>query len=367
MYIWKQTTWPKYQYDESKLSKGLALTRYKQGLLLGKMEAFGFHLQDEAALLSLTQEVLTTSAIEGEHLDPKQVRSSIARRLGIDVAGLSPVNGTVEGIVELMLDATQHYDESLNAKRLGDWHASLFPTGRSGLREIRVGQWRDDRNGPMQVISGPVGRETVHYEAPPADRLNSEISAFTDWFNNETEIDEVLKAGIAHLWFVTIHPFDDGNGRIARAIAEMTMARSESSSQRFYSISSQIRQEQQSYYELLERTQKRTMDITDWLIWFLGCIARALDHSQETLAAVIEKARFWEKYALESLNPRQIKILNRILDGLEGKLTSSRWAKLAKCSQDTAYRDIIDLLDRGILRKNPEGGRSTSYSLEKES
>jgi len=363
MYIWEEPAWPEFIFDESQLAKELALARHHQGLLLGKMELLGLKLRDEATLLSLTQEVLTTSEIEGQKLDPNQVRSSIARHLGIDAGGLTPGSRDVEGIVELMLDATQQYSMPLNENRLFNWHASLFPSGRSYLREIRVGQWRDDKVGPMQVVSGPARRETVHFEAPPAERLDTEISAFLDWFNSELEMDEVLKAGIAHFWFVTIHPFDDGNGRIARAITEMTLARSESSSQRFYSISSQIRKEQQTYYQMLEKIQKRRLDITEWLNWFLGCMTRAIELSQETLAAVVEKARFWEINASESLNPRQIKILNRILDGLEGKLTSSKWAKMAKCSQDTAYRDILDLINRGILVRNPEGGRSTSYSL----
>ncbi len=330
MYIWEHATWPEFTCDESRLARALAQARHQQGRLLGKMDVLGFQLRDEVSLRSLTREVLTTSAIEGEKLDPEQIRSSIARRLGIDVGGLTPASRHVEGIVELMLDATQRYSQSLDEERLYNWHASLFPTGRSGLRTIKVGQWRDDKTGPMQVVSGPAGREYVHYQAPPADRLNTEISAFLDWFNGESEMDEVLKAGIAHLWFVTIHPFDDGNGRIARVIAEMTLARSESSSHRFYSISSQIRQEQQTYYDILERTQKRTLDITDWLSWFLGCMTRTIDLSHETLAAVIDKARFWEGLAAESLNPRQINMLNRIMDGLEGKLTSSKWARMAK-------------------------------------
>jgi len=363
MYLWQDKAWPKFHYDQSQLATHLAQTRHDQGLLLGRMKALGFHLRDEAALLALTQEVLTTSAIEGEKLDSAQVRSSLARRLGIDIGGLTPVNRDVEGIVELMLDATQYFDKPLHAKRLFDWHASLFPTGRSGMRKIRKGAWRDDQYGPMQVVSGPLGNETVHFEAPPAAQIAAEMSTFLDWYNAEVGMDEVLKAGIAHLWFVTIHPFDDGNGRIARAIAEMTLARSENSSQRFYSLSSQILNEQRAYYEILERTQREAMNITHWLDWFLGCMARAIDRSQATLATVMFKARFWEKHASESFSVRQIKVLKKILDGFEGKLTSSKWAKLAKCSQDSAYRDIIDLMERGVLIKNLEGGRSTNYSI----
>ncbi|MFC1529291.1 Fic family protein [Gemmatimonadota bacterium] len=367
MYIWQNKAWPEIQYDHDQLVNTLAQTRHDQGLLLGRMEALGFHLRDEAALLALTQEVLTSSAIEGENLDPVQVRSSLARRLGIDIGGLTPATRDIEGIVEMMVDATQHFDKPLDEQRLLDWHSAIFPTGRSGMSVIRAGAWRDDLKGPMQVVSGQVGNPTIHFEAPPAKQLEAEVSTFLNWYNDESDIDDVLKAGIAHLWFVTIHPFDDGNGRIARAVAEMTLARSEKRSQRFYSISSQIRNEQRTYYMVLERTQKGTLDITHWLDWFLGCMTRAIDRSQETLATVILKARFWEKHATEPFNTRQIAVLNKLLDGLEGKLTSSKWAKLTKCSQDTAYRDILDLIERGVLTKNPEGGRSTSYSLELES
>ncbi len=363
MYIWQDRKWPGFHYDKDRLANRLAQTRHDQGHLLGRMEALGFHLREEAVLLSLTQEVLTTCEIEGEILDPAQVRSSLARRLGIDIGGLTSANREVEGIVEMMLDATRQFESPLTEERLFHWHTSLFPTDRSSMTRIRVGRWRDDRGGPMRVVSGPMGQETVHYEAPPATILDSEITAFLDWYNDDTGIDGVLKAGITHLWFVTIHPFDDGNGRIARAIAEMTLARSERSVQRFYSVSSQIRNERNKYYEILEQTQKGSMDITNWLDWFLGCVSRAIDLANDTLASVTFKASFWERYAAEPFNNRQIKVLNRILDGLEGKLTSSKWAKLAKCSQDTAYRDILNLMERGVLKKNPEGGRSTSYSL----
>jgi Fic family protein len=269
----------------------------------------------------------------------------------------------VEGVVEMMLDATRHYDQALTTDRLLAWHASLFPTGRSGMRRIRVGAWRDDTRGPMQVVSGPVGRERVHFEAPAAGRVDGEIQAFMDWFNGEAETDWVVKAGLAHLWFVTIHPFGDGNGRIARAIADMALARSEKSTQRFYSMSAQIRQERAAYYDILERTQKGTIDITPWMDWFLGCLGRAIEGAQATLAAVLSKARFWETFADFPLNERQRLVLNRLIDGFEGKLTTSKWAKLAKCSHDTALRDIAALVEGGILVRNPEGGRSTSYGL----
>jgi len=307
--------------------------------------------------------VVKSSAIEGETLDPEAVRSSIARRLGMDAGGLKPADRNVDGIVEMMLDATRNYDNPFTTERLFAWHASLFPTGRSGMRKIRVGAWRDDGDGPMQVVSGRVGKERVHFEAPGAGQLNAEMIAFVDWFNAGPEIDPVLKAGVAHLWFVTIHPFDDGNGRIARAIADLCLARSEKSSQRFYSMSAQIRRERSDYYSTLERTQKGALDITPWQEWFLSCLRRAIEGSQDTLGAVLEKARFWERFAQQSLNARQVNVLNRVLDGFEGKLTTSKWAKLTKCSQDTAYRDILDLVERGALRKDVGGGRSTSYSL----
>jgi Fic family protein len=329
------------------------------------MEALGFPLRQEAVLQTLTADVLKSSEIEGEKLDAEQVRSSIARRLGMDIGALKPADRNVEGIVEMMLDATRSYNEPLTSDRLFAWHASLFPTGRSGMNPIRVGGWREDKTGPMQVVSGPIGKEHVHFDAPKAVRLPGEMQAFIDWFNTAAEIDPVLKAGLAHLWFVTIHPFDDGNGRIARAIADMALARSENSPQRFYSMSAQIRQERSSYYDILEKTQKGTLDITPWLDWFLGCLGRAIDGAQITLGAVLAKARFWESISGVTINERQRGVLNRLLDGFEGKLTSSKYAKLAKCSQDTAQRDILYLVERGILLRNPEGGRSTSYSLAK--
>jgi Fic family protein len=284
--------------------------------------------------------------------------------LGLDIGGLLPVDRDVEGVVEMTLDATRNYDRPVTRARLFDWHAALFPTGRSGMSPIRVGAWRDDRDGPMQMVSGAYGRERVHYEAPPASRLEAEIAAFLAWFEAPPHGDDpVLRAGIAHLWFVTIHPFDDGNGRIARAVADLALARAEASRQRFYSMSAQIRQERKAYYDTLERTQRGSLDITDWLDWFLGCLTRAIGRAQETLASVLFKARFWDRVAAEALNERQIKVINGLLDGFEGKLTTSKWAKLTKCSQDTAYRDILDLIERGVLVKNPEGGRSTSYAL----
>jgi Fic family protein len=363
MYLWEKPDWPTFSWNERSLAKLLAEVSREQGRLLGKMEALGFDLRSEAHLRTLTEDVVKSSEIEGEKLERDQVRSSIARRLGMDVGGLVPADRNVEGVVEMMLDATGNYADALTEERLFAWHASLFPTGRSGINKIRVGSWRDDSSGPMQVVSGPVSREKVHYEAPPSDRLPDEMEKFLHWFEQPGDIDPLLIAGLAHLWFVTIHPFDDGNGRIARAIADMALTRSEKTGQRFYSMSAQIRLEHKGYYDTLEWTQKGELDVTRWQDWFLNCLNRAIDGAKETLGAVLVKAHFWERFAKAPLNERQIKVLNRLLDGFEGKLTTSKWAKLAKCSQDTAYRDILDLIDRGALQKDPGGGRSTSYSL----
>jgi Fic family protein len=363
LFIWQASDWPKFTWNQSQLMPLLAATRHEQGRLLGRMDALGFALREKATLSVLTQDVVKSSEIEGERLDSTQVRSSIARRLGIDIGALAPADRYVEGVVEMMLDATQNYLKPLTKERLCTWHAALFPTGRSGMSRIRVGTWRDDAKGPMQVVSGPIGKEKIHFTAPPANRLDTEISAFLDWFETHAAMDGVLKAAVAHLWFVTIHPFDDGNGRIARAIADMALARSEQSPQRFYSMSAQIQQERNNYYDMLERTQRDSLDITPWLVWFLGCLERAIIGAGGTLTLVMRKAEFWKTYAGVPLNERQIKVLNRLLDGFDGKLTSSKWATLAKCSQDTAIRDIAALLDLEILKKAPAGGRSTNYEL----
>ncbi len=362
-YIHELKDWPKFHWRQDRLAEQLAAVRHRQGRLIGRMEGLGFTLRAEAVLQTLTEEVVKSSEIEGEVLDKDQVRSSIARRLGMDIGALTPAERNVEGVVEMMLDATQKFEMPLTVERLFAWHAALFPTGRSGMSRIRVGAWRADNAGPMQVVSGPLGREKVHYEAPAAKKLNREMRAFLAWFNGPATTDPVLKAAIAHLGFVTIHPFDDGNGRIARAIADMALARSEGSTQRFYSMSAQIRTERKAYYDILEATQKGDLDITGWLEWFLGCLDRAFNGAETILAAVLKKARFWEPHGAEPFNDRQRRILNRLLEGFEGKLTSSKWAVLGKTSQDTASRDIDDLVRRGILVKDPAGGRSTSYSL----
>ena len=355
--------WPEFEWDQHGLLKRLAAVRHRQGRLIGRMQAFGFRLRREAVLQTITEDVVKSSEIEGEILDRDQVRSSVARRLGMDAAGALSADRSVEGVVEMMLDATQSYQEKLTEDRLFGWHASLFPTGRSGMKKIVVGKWRNEKSGPMQVVSGPVGRELVHYEAPAARRLDIEMRAFLDWFNGEDDTDLVLKAALAHLWFVTIHPFEDGNGRIARAIADMSLARSEESSQRFYSMSAQIRIERNAYYDILETTQKGELDITRWMEWFLGCLDRAFDNTETILGNVFAKADFWKSHSALPFNDRQRDIINRLFDGLDGRLTSSKWAKMEKCSPDTALRDIADLIERGILTKDAGGGRSTSYSL----
>jgi Fic family protein len=363
MYIHQLSDWPDFYWDRGAIADLLASVRHRQGRLVGHMEGLGFKLRQQAVLKTLTEDVLKTSEIEGERLDGDQVRSSIARRLGIDIGALKPSDRNVDGIVELMLDATRNFAQPLTKERLFSWHASLFPSGWSGMNRIKTGAWRDDSGGPMRVVSGAIGLETVHYEAPGAPRLEREMRLFLEWLNAPGDMDDVLKAGLAHLWFVTIHPFDDGNGRIARAIADMQLARSENSSQRFYSMSSQIRQERKVYYDVLERIQQKGMDVTRWMTWFLGCLGRAIDGAQNVLSSVLAKARFWESIVGVDLNERQKNMINRLLDGFEGKLTNAKWAKITKCSPDTALRDIQYLVEHDILVRGPEGGRSTSYSL----
>jgi Fic family protein len=363
LYIHELSDWPRLEWGIERLTEPLADIRHRQGRLAGHMEALGFNLQQEAVLETLSADVLKSSEIEGEKLNAEQVRSSIARRLNIDIGALKPADRNVEGIVEMMLDATRNYNQPLTPERLFAWQASLFPTGRSGMHKITTGAWRDDSTGAMEVVSGPVGKQRVHFQAPAAARLDQEMRTFLSWFNGSVDMDPVLYAALAHFWFVTIHPFDDGNGRIARAIADMALARSENSPQRFYSMSAQIRQERDAYYNILEQTQQGTLDITAWMEWFLGCLGRAIDAAQTTLGSILAKARFWEEAAGLQINDRQRLILNRLLDGFEGKLTSSKYAQLAKCSHDTALRDILALVERGLLVRNPAGGRSTNYAL----
>ncbi|MFT5132939.1 MAG: Fic family protein [Gammaproteobacteria bacterium] len=362
-YIHENPDWPNFTWDAEILLPQLSQLRYRQGELLGQMKAMGFDLRTEASLNTLTSDVVKSSAIEGENLNPEEVRSSIARRLGIETAGMVPTGRDVDGVVEMMLDATQHHEKTLTSERLFNWHAALFPTGRSGMHTITVGAWRTEEAGPMQVVSGPIGREKVHFEAPIATRLNKEMDQFLDWFNTEQSMDALLKAALAHFWFVTIHPFEDGNGRIARAIADMSLARADDSRERFYSMSSQIELERGDYYDRLEHQQGNNLDVTPWLSWFMECLGRTIESAKETLAAVLYKARLWEKVNQQSVNERQQKVINRMLTNFEGYMNTSKYAKLAKCSNDTALRDLQTLVTRNILIRNAGGGRSTSYRL----
>jgi Fic family protein len=362
-YIHQTADWPAFRWRSEPLEARLGAVRHRQGRLLAQMEQMGFQRRAEAVLDTLTEDVVKSSEIEGEVLDVEQVRSSLARRLGVDIGALTPAERHVDGVVEMMLDATQKHDLPLTSERLFGWHAALFPTGRSGMSRIAVGAWRQDAQGPMQVVSGPLGRERVHFEAPAADRLDAEMRAFLAWLDAPPSTDPVIKAALAHLWFVTIHPLEDGNGRIARAIGDMALARAEGSRQRFYSISAQIRAERRGYYDILEHTQKGDGDVTAWLTWFLDCMDRALARAETVLAEVLAKARFWERHSDVVLNERQREVVNRLLDGFDGKLTTSKWAVLTKTSQDTALRDIDSLVRLGLLVKDPAGGRSTSYSL----
>lgn len=363
MWIYEQKDWPNFKWDSETLAAPLADIRHRQGRLLGRMEALGFDLKQEASLNTLTNDIVKTSAIEGEALNSDEVRSSIARRLGLDVGGLIPAGRDVEGIVEIMIDATRNYNMPLTQDRLFDWHAALFPTGRSGMQKITVADWRKPEAGAMQVISGAIGKEKIHFEAPKAEQLQAEMNAFLNWFEDGANIDPVLKSAIAHLWFVTIHPFEDGNGRIARAIADLALARADNTPERFYSMSVQIEAERKTYYEQLEKQQKGTTDITDWLEWFLGCLGRALGTAEETLSTVLYKDRLWEQVNKKPVNERQRTIINRMLENFEGFMSTSKYAKLAKCSNDTALRDIQELEGRNILIRNQAGGRSTSYRL----
>jgi Fic family protein len=362
-YIHQRKDWPEFTWNSAELVNILGRVRHAQGRLAGKMESLGFDLGKEAVLETMTLEALKSTEIEGEHFDAGQVRSSIARRLGMDISGLIPSDRNVDGMVDMMMDATQNFALAMSSERLFDWHAGLFPTGRTGIRKITVGNWRTGARGPMQVVSGAIGKEKVHFEAPDSLLVEQEMGVFIDWFNRESGLDPVIRAGVAHLWFLTIHPFDDGNGRIARALTDMLLARADGSAQRFYSMSAQIRLERKGYYAILEETQKGDLDITGWLNWFLGCLLNALDSAEEILARVLAKSGFWKNNAGLALNERQIRMLNRLMDDFEGKMTSRKWARIAGCSDDTALRDIRDLMNKGILSKDAAGGRSTSYVL----
>ncbi len=362
-YIHELDSWPNFRWDDREILALVGKVRNLQGQLIGKMESVGFELKTEATLENIAIEIIKSSEIEGEILNTDEVRSSLARKLGIRRAGLVPSSRDVDGIVDLMVDATHNHLLNLTQDRLLNWHSSLFPAGRSRMYKIIVGNWRDDSTGPMQVVSGAMGKEKIHFEAPAASRISNEMSYFLEWLNEENKLDPVLKAGIAHLWFITIHPFEDGNGRIARALTEMLLTRSDGISQRFYSMSSQIRLQRKEYYEILEQTQKGNLDIHRWLEWFLLCLSHALNASSVILNKVLYKHDFWLKNAKKPLNDRQRKMLNKLLDDFVGKLTTKKWAKMMKCSHDTALRDINALISTGILRKEKEGGRSTNYEL----
>lgn len=364
MYLYNNQNWPIFEWNSEKLLPLLSYVRNQQGKLIGKMGALGFELRNEANLEILTLDIIKSTEIEGEILNKEQVRSSIARRLGLEISGLVYSEQNVDGIVDLMIDATKNFDKELNKERLFSWHAALFPTGQSGMYKIITGNWRDDSTGPMQVVSGALGKEKVHYQAPPASQLENEMHIFLDWFNLEQNTDLVLKAAIAHLWFVTIHPFEDGNGRISRALSDMLLARSDEQSYRFYSMSTQIRKERNAYYDLLEKTQKSSLDITNWLEWFLNSLLHAIENSENLLEKIIYKHSFWVKNSKVNLNDRQRKIINMLMDDFEGVLNTTKWAKIGKCSQDTALRDIQDLIDKEIMVKREQGGRSTNYELK---
>jgi Fic family protein len=363
-FIHQHEKWPEYIWEIDEFINMLSEARNLQGRLIGKMESLGFDLRNEALLETLTLDILKSTEIEGEILNPDQVRSSVARRLGMEIAGSVESDRNVDGMVEMMIDATRNCYKPLSKERLFDWHASLFPTGRKGMSRITVGDWRKDTTGPMQVVSGAMGKEKVHFQAPDSPGIESEMKHFLNWFNKSFENDLVIKAAISHLWFVTIHPFEDGNGRIARALTDMLLAQSDRRTQRFYSMSAQIRIERKQYYEILEKTQKGNLDVTKWIKWFLNCLINSLNSTDIVLKQVLFKADFWNKHSKTVLNERQKKLLNRILDGFDGKLTSSKWAKIAKCSRDTAIRDINDLIEKDILQKESAGGRSTNYELK---
>jgi Fic family protein len=366
-YIWQASNWPDWQFDWAAIAEPMAKVGRAQGLLMGRLADVGMGLRDQANLSTLTDDVVKTSAIEGESLNVESVRSSIARRLGIDIGGLAPADRNVEGVVAMVLDATTHNHLPLTQERLYGWHAALFPTGYSGPSKITIGAWRKDNEGPMQVVSGPIGRQRIHFEAPPAKSLSKEMKQFLKWINTESTLPALVKAGLGHLWFVTLHPFDDGNGRIARAIGDLLLARLDDCPQRFYSLSAQIQRDRQAYYDVLERTQRlrttQPLDVSEWLLWFFETLHRAIDTALASLDTILFKSRFWQQWAGTAFNERQTKLLNKLLDGFEGKLTSSKWAAIAKCSSDTALRDINDLLERQVLRKTLGGGRSAGYEL----
>ncbi len=362
-YIYQHNDWPNFFWDNEKIAILLSNVHLEQGKLIGKMHALGFEIQNEGIVETLTMEIIKTSEIEGENINLAQVRSSLCRKLGVEAASLVQSDRDVDGLVDMLIDATLYADNPLTADRLFNWHGALFPTGRSGLYKIVTANWRNDANGPMQVVSGPVHKLKVHFQAPDAKKIKKEMNKFFKWLNSSKNIDSILQAAIAHLWFITLHPFEDGNGRLARAITELMLTRSDKSPQRFYGMSNQINIERNLYYNILEKTQKGNLDITNWLIWFLECLHKSILSSENTLSSVLKKATFWQENMFISLNERQHKMINKLFDGFDGKLNTSKWAKISKCSSDTALRDIQDLVDKQILIREAGGGRSTSYLL----
>jgi len=363
MYLHKNKNWPNFNWDTDILLSYVSNVRDLQGRLIGRMEGVGFELREEAVLETLTEDIVKTSEIEGELLNKEEVRSSVARRLGMEIAGLPNASRDVEGVVEMMLDATQNYEMPLSKDRLCGWHAALFPTGRSGIYKITVGDWRGEEGGPMQIVSGAMGKEKVHYVAPDASRLEEEMNRFIEWFNNDKTMEPVIKSAIAHLWFVSIHPFDDGNGRIARAIGDAQLARADRTTQRFYSMSTQILQSKKGYYNILESTQKGSLDVSQWLVWYFERLLEALVVTNQTLSKILMKAKFWELHKKTQFNERQTRMINRLHGDFIGKLHSSKWARMTKVHRDTARKDIQDLIEKGVLLDSGEGGRSTNYIL----
>ena len=363
MYLYQSKDWPNFRWEDEILLSYVSEVRDLQGRLIGRMEGMGFDLREEAVLQTLTQDIVKSSEIEGELLNSEEVRSSVARRLGMEISGLPDASRDVDGVVEMMLDATQRFKEPLTKDRMFGWHAALFPTGRSGMYKITVGDWRKDEQGPMQVVSGAMGKEKVHYTAPESMKLEEEMQRFIDWFNSDEKMEPVIKSAIAHLWFVSIHPFDDGNGRIARAIGDSQLARADRTSQRFYSMSAQIMESKKGYYDVLESTQKGSLDISQWLVWYFERLTEALKATDKTLSKIVIKAKFWELHKNTKFNERQIEMINKLQGNFVGKLHSSKWAKMMKVHRDTARRDIQDLIDKGVLSESGEGGRSTNYIL----
>ena len=369
LYIWQNPAWPEFRWDSDAILKSLGELRFHQGALFTRMKDLGFDIRLQAQAEILIEEALKTSEIEGEILGPKSVRSSVAKRLGLPDAGLMVSrNEKADGLVDILLDATMNYSRELSPEILYGWHAALFPTGYSGFHKLLIGAFRNDADGPMQIVSGPIGREKVHYEAPGAGQIHHEIRAFLSWWQTSfNKMDGIIRSAVAHLWFVAIHPFEDGNGRLARTLTDMALAQDENLSTRFYSLSAQIMSERDDYYRLLEITNKGDGDITEWLLWYTQCMTRALLRSELLLKNILQKARFWKRHAQTELNQRQMKVVNLILEkgpgGFEGGMKNQKYAGIAHTSRATAQRELADLVKKEVFVKNPGGGRSVSYDI----